>query len=340
MAKRILIFIVFTLWFFQSRAQDFQFGQFYAVPLYYNPAFAGSNLNSRLTTGYRSQWTGLQGWRGWLASFDWYLKNASSGAGIFFSNNQIGRLGYSQTTGMIQYAYRSKFTKKIRVSTGIGLGFGQVSWDFSNLTFGDQLQGDPVAPKSNDQVAGRSLSAFYPDVQIGFLVYSQKWWVSLSALHPHSPSYNLQGENQIQRRVNLSAGYRFELEKPTDYKGEISPNAITPAILVRNQGTVSQLDLGLYVHYVPFVFGLWYRGLPTTFTVKDGKKTLNQDALTALVGIKQNNLSIGYSYDINLSGIVGVLGGSHEISVTYEFKTKYLSFKGFKQSRALPCPSF
>jgi hypothetical protein len=59
-----------------------------------------------------------------------------------------------------------------------------------------------------------------------------------------------------------------------------------------------------------------------------------------LVGIKQNNLSIGYSYDINLSGLVGVFGGSHEITVTYEFNTKYLSLKGIKQSKALPCPSF
>jgi type IX secretion system PorP/SprF family membrane protein len=241
---------------------------------------------------------------------------------------------------MVQYAYRSKISKKIRLSTGIGLGFGQVGLNFSGLTFGDQLEGDPVAPFSADQVAGRSLSAFYPDIQIGFLVYSQKWWVSLSNLHPHSPTFELNGENQIQRRINLSFGYRFEMKKPTDYKGEISPNAITPAILIRNQGSASQLDLGIYMHYVPFVFGLWYRGLPTSFAVKDGKKTLNQDALTALVGIKQNNLSIGYSYDVNLSGLVGVLGGSHEISVTYEFKTKYLSLKGLKHSKALPCPSF
>jgi type IX secretion system PorP/SprF family membrane protein len=338
-SKQIL-FLFFFFWSLKTAAQDFQFGQFYAVPLYYNPAFAGSNLNSRFTAGYRSQWTGLQGWRGWLASFDLYLKNASSGAGIYFSNNRINRLGYSHTSAMVQYAYRSKISRKVRLSTGIGLGFGQVSWDFSNLTFGDQLVGDPVAPFSADQVANRSLSAFYPDIQIGFLIYTQKWWVSLSGLHPHSPTFELSGENQIEMRTNLSFGYRFEMEKPTDYQGEISPNAITPAVLIRNQGTASQLDLGVYIHYVPFVFGVWYRGLPTTFTSKSGESRLNRDALTALMGIKQNNLSIGYSYDINLSGLVGVLGGSHEISLTYEFKTKYLSLKGLKQSKALPCPSF
>jgi type IX secretion system PorP/SprF family membrane protein len=318
-------------------AQDYQYGQFYALPLYYNPAFAGANLNSRLTAGYRNQWAGLQGWKGWLTSFDWYSKKASSGFGIYFSKDQIDRIGYTHSTGMFQYAYRGKLRKNIRISSGIGIGFGQVAWSLGGKVFGDQLEVDPVRPVSADALAGRSISAGYFDMQLGLLVYNQNWWVSLSGLHPHSPRYTIERENTISPRINLSGGYRFELEKPTDYKNQIIPRSITPAILLRNQGNASQLDLGVYIHYVPFVAGIWYRGIPTP--VK-GTKKLNQDALTLLVGIKQNNLSVGYSYDVNLSGLVGVLGGSHEITLTYEFKTKYLSLRGAKQSRALPCPSF
>jgi type IX secretion system PorP/SprF family membrane protein len=336
MLKKVILFFSLSISLHIS-GQDFQFAQFYALPLYYNPAFAGANLNSRLTAGYRNQWAGLQGWRGWVGSFDWHLKEASSGIGLLLTNNSIDRLGYGQTTGMLQYAYRAKISEKIRVSSGLGIGFGQVSWSFGNQLFGDELAGDPVLSKSQDPIANNSLSDAYFDLQLGMLVYSQKWWTSLSVLHPHSPKFNLIGDNLIDPKINLSAGYRFEMKKPTDYKGEISPNAITPAILLRSQGAANQLDLGVYVHYVPFVFGVWYRGIPSP--VK-GTKTLNHDAITALVGIKQNNLSIGYSYDINVSGLVGVLGGSHEITVTYEFKTKYLSLKGLKQGRALPCPSF
>ena len=332
------LFVIFACLFSQSGfCQDFQFAQFYALPLYYNPAFAGANLNSRLTAGYRSQWTGLQGWKGFIASYDWHLKKASSGLGFYLSNNKMDRLGYGQTTGMVQYAYRGRLNKNVRISTGFGAGFGQVSWSLGNQIFGDQLEGDPVRPKTNDPIGTESFSGTYLDLQLGILVYSKKWWASVSALHPHSPSYEILGQNQIEPRINVSSGYRFELKKPVDYKGEISPNAITPAILLRTQGEASQLDLGVYVHYVPFVFGLWYRGLPVK---PKGGKSLNHDALTTLVGIKQNNLSIGYSYDINLSGLVGVLGGSHEITVTYEFNTKYLSLKGIRQSKALPCPSF
>jgi len=336
MPKKIFFFFFLNLSLAAS-GQDYQFGQFYALPLYYNPAFAGANLNSRLTAGYRNQWSGLQGWKGWVGSFDWHLKKASSGIGLFLSSNSIARLGYGQTNGMLQYAYRAKISEKIRVSSGLGIGFGQMSWSFGNQLFGDQLAVDPILKKSQDPVANSTISDSYLDLQLGALVYSQKWWLSLSILHPHSPKFNLLGENLIEPKINLSGGYRFEMKKPTDYKGEISPNAITPAILLRSQGSASQLDLGVYLHYVPFVFGIWYRGIP--LPVKE-TKTLNHDAVTALVGIKQNNLSIGYSYDINVSGLVGILGGSHEITVTYEFKTKYLSFKGLKQGRALPCPSF
>jgi type IX secretion system PorP/SprF family membrane protein len=331
----ILLFFTLSLSVF---GQDYQFSQFYALPQYYNPAFVGSNLNTRFTTGYRNQWTGLQGWPGWVGAFDVYMKNMSSGAGLYLSNNKINALGFSQNLVMGQYAYRGKFNSKIRISSGIGIGFGQLTNSMNGKIYGDQLILDPVSQTTIDPLAGKTLQASYFDLQIGFLVYTQKWWASISALHPHSPKVGLEIESFIDPRINISGGYRFEMKKPADYKGEISPNAITPAILLRSQGSASQLDLGLYVHYVPFVFGLWYRGLPVH---KNKSESLNHDAVTTLLGIKQNNLSIGYSYDINLSGLVSTLGGSHEITVTYEFKTKYLTLKSSKPTRGgLPCPSF
>jgi type IX secretion system PorP/SprF family membrane protein len=317
--------------------QDFQFGQFYAVPLYNNPAFVGSNLNSRFVSAYRNQWAGLQGWKGWFSSFDWHIKKASSGIGLFFSGNQLDRIGYGHTSGMFQYAYRARIRKEVRASLGLGVGFGQVRWSRSKGVFGDQLEIDPIRPSSLDPLAFQSLRAGYLDLQVGALVYSRTWWVALSALHPQTPVFEMLGSNQVDPRITLSAGYRFEMEKETDYKNQITPRSITPAILLRSQGTASQLDAGVYVHYVPFVFGIWYRGIPSPVPKAD---RLNQDALTLLAGIKQNNLSIGYSYDINLSGLVGVLGGSHELTLTYEFKTKYLNLKGSRPQRGLPCPSF
>jgi type IX secretion system PorP/SprF family membrane protein len=329
-------FLAFT--FHGIRAQDYQYSQFYALPLYYNPAFAGANLNSRVVMAYRSQWSGLQGWKGRAGSFDWYLKNSSSGIGFFFSNNTLSQLGYSQNTGMLQYAYRAKWRKDIRVSFGIGLGFNQYSWNPDLGLMGDQLASDPEPLQSQDPLAASGgLSAAMFDMQIGILFYSKTWWAALSGLHPNSPTYTLVNDNSLEPRINLSGGYRFELQKPVDYKGQEIPVSITPALLIRSQGNASQLDLGMYYHTPPFVLGAWYRGIPVPVT---DLKIVNHDAATLLGGIKQNNLTIGYSYDVPLNRATGIFQGSHEVTITYEFKTQHLSLKSRNKPRGLPCPTF
>ena len=319
------------------RAQDYQFTQFYATPLYYNPAFAGSGLKSRAMFAFRNQWPGLGSWKGWAGSFDTYLKNASSGIGGIMSQNFISRTGFSQTSAMLQYSYRARWKKDVRMCFGMGVGLMQFGWNIAGGVLGDQLASDPQLPSSKDPLASGSAQALVFDMQLGLLIYSKSWWVSLSGLHPHSPSFFLLSENSLDPRINLSAGYRFILEKRVDYKNQETPISVTPALLVRSQGNASQLDAGLYYHFPPFVTGIWYRGIPVPV---GNLKTLNHDASTLLVGIKQNNLTIGYSYDIPLNRAVGIIRGSHEITLGYEFSTKNIQLRGRNRSRALPCPTF
>jgi hypothetical protein len=42
-----------------ARAQDPQLSQFFAAPLYLNPALTGTTFEDRLTANYRLQWTSL-----------------------------------------------------------------------------------------------------------------------------------------------------------------------------------------------------------------------------------------------------------------------------------------
>ena len=42
-----------------ASAQDPAFSQFYANPLYLNPAFAGTNVCPRVNLNYRDQWPGI-----------------------------------------------------------------------------------------------------------------------------------------------------------------------------------------------------------------------------------------------------------------------------------------
>ena len=90
------------------------------------------------------------------------------------------------------------------------------------------------------------------------------------------------------------------------------------------------MDLGLYWYRNPLVFGFWYRGIPIFNEEKRG------DAIAFLIGYKIEQFSIGYSYDFTISKLLTSTGGSHEISLIYEFTTT----RKKKKMHMVPCPEF
>ena len=55
--------------------QDMHFTQFYATPLYLNPAFTGANVCSRVSLTYRNQWPGIStAYTSYLVSGDHYIE--------------------------------------------------------------------------------------------------------------------------------------------------------------------------------------------------------------------------------------------------------------------------
>ncbi|MDP6908597.1 MAG: type IX secretion system membrane protein PorP/SprF, partial [Flavobacteriales bacterium] len=86
MLKRF--FVAFVLMFVgtwsvdEAFAQDPQFTQFYANPLYLNPAFAGSKRCPRVIMNYRNQWPAISGtFVTYSASFDMDINALHGGLG-------------------------------------------------------------------------------------------------------------------------------------------------------------------------------------------------------------------------------------------------------------------
>ena len=70
----VLAFILFVTQ--TVTAQDPQFSQFYAAPLYLNPAFAGSSQQGRVGLNYRNQWPGIDANFTTVSAFaDFYLED-------------------------------------------------------------------------------------------------------------------------------------------------------------------------------------------------------------------------------------------------------------------------
>jgi len=102
------------------------------------------------------------------------------------------------------------------------------------------------------------------------------------------------------------------------------------AFLFRKQKSYKQLDMGLYWYNNPFVLGFWYRGIPVI------KPFPNQDSFSILAGYKNDQFSIGYSYDFTISKLLGSTGGAHEVSISYSFNTRIQRSK----NHMVPCPEF
>ncbi|MEL6124525.1 MAG: type IX secretion system membrane protein PorP/SprF, partial [Bacteroidota bacterium] len=83
---------------------------------------------------------------------------------------------------------------------------------------------------------------------------------------------------------------------------------IEPNVLLKTDGVVTQVDLGILGYYERLIGGLSLRGY--------GQNSI--DALGILAGTKvSKHVRISYSFDIGLSGVYDVQDGTHEFVVNY-----------------------
>ena len=81
--NKLLYVILIILMAGIVHAQDPQFTQIYATPLYTCPAFAGSTSGSRLVMNFRDQWPAIPGdFVTCAASYDQYVPQVNSGIGL------------------------------------------------------------------------------------------------------------------------------------------------------------------------------------------------------------------------------------------------------------------
>ena len=79
----LLIFAALFCLSAESFAQDPAFSQFYANPLYLNPALAGSANCPRVILNYRNQWPGIAAtYVTYSASYDQYVDAIQGGIGV------------------------------------------------------------------------------------------------------------------------------------------------------------------------------------------------------------------------------------------------------------------
>ncbi len=342
MFKKYLSVVLFLLSARLAMAQDPQFTQFYAAPLYLNPAFAGSAYAPRLTANYRNQWPAITNYVTTMVGFDHYFDRINSGVGLIINNDNQGQGRIQATEIGLQYAYQFQISESSTVRLGLQGSYVNRNINYFGLTFGDQFsdRGFISGSSTLDPVAqGGFPKNKYLDFSTGALVFSDWYWVGVSAHHINRPDqgFFVSGQSRLPMKGSIHAGLRIPLNGVTGLADELDREiSISPVILYKFQGKYDQLDLGAYLTYSPITIGAYYRGIP----FKKYEPTINNnDAVALLAGYRVDKFSIGYSYDATISSLSGS-GGSHELSLSYIFDKPERRTGVRRRDKKLPCPKF
>lgn len=321
MIKRFtLLIIVLVAALDTAKAQDPAFTQFYANPLYLNPAFAGSARCPRICMNYRNQWPAISGtFVTSSVSYDQYVSPLHGGIGVQLMYDRAGAGTLNTLNASFIYAYQLNISRSFTLRFGAQVTYFQRSLDWSKLNFGDEIDPRYGFTWQTAEVAP-NLTVRTADFSAGFMGYGEHFYFGASVNHLSQPNVSFWAPDNVSKlpmKITAHAGATIPLTRSRFQ----TPTTISPNILYQRQQAFQQLNIGMYVTHGPMVGGLWYR---------------NRDSFILLVGIQQNTFRIGYSYDVTLSKLTNATAGSHEVSLSLIIPCR----KKGPRFRMLDCPSF
>lgn len=329
-----------------AKAQDPQFSQFYAAPLYLNPALAGATNQARVGINYRNQWPAIDANFTTMSFFaDYFIEDKNSGVGLLVTRDREGLAGLRSMSLALQYAYELQLTDFLGFRPGVQFALYNRDVNFDRLTFGDQF--DPATGEFIDQPSAETFSTNFSktffDISFGGVFFTRAAWLGVAANHLNRPNQSIIDERSLLPvKLSFHGGFKFFMKPGVIGSGVYARNAersIAPAIQYRHQGDFDQMDLGLYFTFEPLVLGTWYRGVP--FKNIDG--FVNNESIVLLLGFTQigakDAINIGYSFDYTISKLGPGSGGAHEFSLVYTWPMRNPR-KPPKEKLIIPCPDF
>ena len=305
-----------VVWFFlmissfSLMGQDPEFSQFYANPLYLNPAFTGTSALSRVAINYRNQWPnhGNTFVTNYL-SYDKFVNGLRGGIGLqLMYDVQLNGVISDLNTSFL-YAHHFKVNDRLFFSLALEAGFIYKQYKVNELVFPGmidqntgEIYGTYILPTEN----GHKL---IPDFSVGVVGQRDNVYFGLAVNHLTQPDESIMKGDNIGRlpvKITLHAG-----AKSHDFHHGLLSRAYTlsPNLVYQQQGSFRQINLGMYMKEDWLTFGLWYRN----------NLSMRPNSVVAMFGYQKEKFQFGYSFDYTLSNLAGYGYGSHEISLVFFF---------------------
>lgn len=294
-------------------AQDPGFSQFFANPVYLNPALSGTSELPRTVVNYRNQWpkNGAT-FTTYSVSYDRLSKKLKTGFGIqLFHDKELNNI-INTSSATFSYSYHLKFKETSFMTLGLQGGMVLKQFDASKLTFPSEIDQLSGSISGGSPVIYSDEKKLYPDFAVGAVGQHNDFFWGASVHHLTQPNESiLEGDQKgnLPMKVTLHVGARSRKL----HHGLLSrPFTISPNILYQQQGTFKQLNFGVYMIEKSFLFGGWFRN----------NIDIRPDAVILLAGFAKEKFQFGYSFDFTLSKLSNYSHGSHEISLTFLMGTK------------------
>lgn len=285
----------------QARGQDPVFSQFFAAPVYLNPAFAGSASCSRIGINYQHRQYGSEKFPTAFLSFDTHIEMLSGGVAFSATtDNPSTYLMRNSISGA--YAYHLQAGRELSIHFGLQAGYIRNDVNWGRLEFVNPNE----PPPENNQTHG-------VDFATGILAFNERFYGGLAAHHINRQNMSLYSAADSRLDIKYTAHAGMYLEPDI---GSIHRNSgnffFSPNVIFQTQGAQTHMSLGLYGGAEPLMAGIWYRQWFNT-------PLESNNNLIFLLGVKLENYRIGYSYDHSFSAYADIMHAVHEISIAIQF---------------------
>ena len=306
-----------------ATAQDVHFSQYYASPIFMNPATTGAfEGKMRAAINYRNQWLTVgKPYSTYSASYEIALlkKKQSTnylGIGLNFLQDKAGLAAFKRTQINLAVAYNAQLDEANNIAIGIQGGYDLRSIDESELTWDSQYNGSQYIA---ELPSNETLTPTYGNVDIaaGLLwhyVLGKQGDINLGfgAAHLTQPKQRFGGTSidKLPMKFTIHGRGRFTQRK--------SALAYYPNFLVALQGPNREINAGIMLRYMmkeSSKYTSFVRGNSFHF----GANYRLGDAVIVIAALEFADWKIGLSYDINISKFSTATStvGAFEITLVY-----------------------
>lgn len=307
-------------------AQDIHFSQFWMSPMLLNPAQAGAETPVRAIINHKNQWNSVASTyktSDVAVDFNFSKDNSKgySGFAVSVFHDKAGEIKTFMANG--SYAYHVILSEKSQLGGGFYLGYGQKSIDFSNLQWMNQYDGTNYN------------SSLPSGEQAGINSFAQlDMGAGLHFAHGEGERYMTGNDNLSYNggiafsHLNRPSNSFFKSDEKLDMKTTAYANALiglgnsnlsfVPGLLFSKQGKMNEILFGGLLKYA-LKDQSKYTGFVKASAFSLGAHYRNNDAVIVSGLFEMDKYAIGFSYDLNVSGLKSATSGRGGLEVALRF---------------------